>query len=723
MANPNDSGCIDFVDCQFGYDPQSKSYVLVGPFGEECIAPANVAGQLLAPNAQGQCFLQLQFNGVNCGQVNLTPLLDKVTLPDVAPLGITFDPIACALNIAYDNLSTPVSIPLTAILGKIKVRAEWDAQTCVLTFIDQNCQITTMNIGADILAKVPRPSLTKDVLPDGTGVLYWSNGYGQNSFCTIPAVSIDLDNASLTSDGVLTLNYGGDGNPGQVIVDICAIVGANCNSYFTQITPYGWTYVDNNGQPQTWAFPQLPTLQDKSGDVLAAASAYTILQPDDFDSAGTEPPANAQLLAFSPSGQCIAYDVPVIPEQVTKDEIVKDFISIPAAPAGSQFLFVDPTTGDCRRAPVPIPDVPPEVWIGGDQPDKADGYLVWFDPATCIIRFCDDDGGWRQPSRVICQADEPSTDKGEYDLWYDTNDQCLNVLCDGVWIGTGGNSFIEQIVIPDYCLRVEGQSSVILPQVLGDPDDNKYVFDIPAPTELIETCIRIDGVAAPIVPHLEDNGTKWYLDLPAYPTIPEIPDPVTKEDIVGEFTEIDSIPSTANVLIQLSNGSCRKAPLPEFPEIPVPITKEDIVGEFTEIASIPATATVLMQLANGECRRAPLPVAVTPPVYEVKGGSTNVTVDTETVDGVVCYTVSVEPQSIPDLPDFCIFDKAGNRLDAVVNPNTGKITLPLPPILACQADEPATDGSEGCLWFDADSGCLHVLCDSTWISSNTQITQ
>lgn len=738
MANPNDVGCIDFQDCSFSYDASAKEYVLTGPFGERCVAPANVTAQLLSPDVNGQCYLQMEFNGINCGRVNLTPLLDKVLTPDVPPLGITFDPGPCELVIQYSQLVSPMRIPLSAILDKVKVGLTYDDVNCILTFVDQHCNVTNMNIGASILAKVPRPTLTKDVLPDGTQVLNWSNGWGQNGICTIPAVALDVDGGQLSSDGVLTLNWGGDGNPGNLVVDICAIVGANCNSYFTQITPTSWTYVDNNGVEQVWNAPELPILQNKNGQPLAAGNSYQLMQQSDFISTGVEAPTNQgiQLLAFGPNGQCVTYQVPEIPPGLTKEEVVADFTQVQTIPSDAEVLFVGPN-GLCRRAPLPaIPEVSPEVFIGTTQPAKSEGYLVWFNPVTCVVRYCDNNGNWFEPRNVVCSPDAPDCEKGEADIWFNTVEGCLYVCCDGVWISSDTaaiRSVIDKLCIqigsdaPQDLIVVDGKVVIPIPapvtlprycvqvgsgqEIFGqETADNKFRFNLPAYPEFFETCLRLNN-ADIIAPHLEDN--KYFLDI-------DLP---TKEDIVGEFAPIGgTIPvGQASFLYVDAQGNCRQGALPPYPVIPDPVD----IPELPTVKS--GTANVDVDVTVGPNEEPCYAISVTPqdlpPFPElptVKAGSSNVDIEeTAGPNGEPCYAISVGTQDIPPLPNFCVEDKSGNRIDATIE--SGKIVINLPPITACQSNEPATDGSEGCFWFDGS--CLHVLCDGTWISADASATQ
>ena len=83
-------------------------------------------------------------------------------------------------------------------------------------------------------------------------------------------------------------------------------------------------------------------------------------------------------------------------------------------------------------------DSTPEVGIGSNPPDKASGFVAWFNPVTCILRLCNDAGDWLQPSVVACQEAEPSNLKGGFQIWYKPSTDCLSILCEGVWIGVKG---------------------------------------------------------------------------------------------------------------------------------------------------------------------------------------------------------------------------------------------------------------------------------------------
>lgn len=858
--------------------PTLPAYIYTNNLGQDKIIPYPIAPDADPVKAttnmrstNGICFLDLYINGVLCDSTDISsPILAKIpanatdlqwipatctfvwTGPDgqvdnfpvfqdiLAKLPVTdltFDSNNCVLKWTDANGVCHTWNIGADIISKINVDVNFDPATCVLSFLGPQSQFKNWNIGQAVQAKIPRPSLTKNTQPDGIQQLVWDNGYGQIGVCNLTPLMLDTDNAVLTSDGVLTLTYGGDGNSGTVVLDVCQIVGDNCNSYFTQINPDGsWTYVDNNGDEQTYTPPPVVTLINKDGNALGDGAV--VLQPDDFTIAGTEAPTTAKLLGFSPAGDCIAYDVPVIPDGITKDQIVAEFISIVQVPADAEVLFVD-NQGNCRRGV--IPTTPPEVFIGTAQPAKSEGYVVWFDPETCIVRFCNDAGDWLENRRVVCQDSAPPTTKGGADIWFNTAEGCLYVLCDGVWIssdtqavrsvidamcmriGDGplqdlpvvdGKVVIpipEPVEVPRYCLQIGSA-----PEIFGqETSDGKLRFNLPAYPEFFETCIRLDDGSL-VVPHLENGKFFLDLDIPSIPELPtvksgssnvdvdlttgpngepcyaisvdvqDIPDPVTKDDIVDEFTIVGgSIPLAAvNFLYVDDEGRCRRGRFPDFPDpttvkadtanvevaetvgpngepcfgisvtdpvIPeLPTVKADsanvevaeTVGPNGEpcygITVIPPDDVVIPELPTVKADTANVAVAETvgangepcygisvtpqdlPELPTVKAGTSNVeVVETTGPNGEPCYAISVGTQDIPPLPLFCVEDKSGARIDASIE--EGKIVINLPPVLACQPNQPAINGSAGCLWHDGT--CLHVLCNGVWISSNVDVSQ
>lgn len=145
------------------------------------------------------------------------------------------------LSFKYKDLVIPVELP-NSVVG-----CSYDNGTNTLRLI--YCDGT---FDEKTLAKA---SLACTTLPDGSTVVNFADGCGGNKAFTIPVVNLDVDNLTVMGS-TLTFTYGGDGNDNIVVVDICDIVAANCNSFFTAINPDGsWTYIDNAGNTQTYPAP------------------------------------------------------------------------------------------------------------------------------------------------------------------------------------------------------------------------------------------------------------------------------------------------------------------------------------------------------------------------------------------------------------------------------------------------------------------------------------
>ena len=671
MANPNDNeNCFEPEEVCLEWDPVSGRYILTTNFGNEKIidAPAVVApkvtNQIVVQN--GICFLQTFVNGVLCDNTALNDVTDKIQ-DQVNTYDFLYDPTNH--EVSFDcNGQTVFSRQLKC--GRFEI----DQINCVARYTDEKNVVTEHPF--------PTANLSCDVQADGSRVYCFDNGTnkpGSKKLFTVPAPApLDIDNATLV-DGILTLMYGGDGNPSTLVYDACAVIAANCNATITSFDANGFSFVDNAGNTFTIPFPDnCCTYHDvgqpynPNGNVPPGTK---LAQANDNDTLIVKYPANADGVAALGYYTC------------RDGAWIEDFI-----------------------CPLGVPQKP-EVFIGDTQPSKSDGYLVWFNPVTCVVKYCDNDGKWFEPRNVICSATAPPCGKGYADIWFNTAEGCLYVCCEGVWISSDAQAI--RSVIDKLCIKVGDGPLQDLAVI-----DGKVVIPIPAPVELDRYCVQI-GNGQEIFGQ-ETNTGKFRFNLPAYPTPPEIPEQIETCLRIGGLTGDVIAPHLENGKYFLDFD------FPEFPEFPDPVTKEDIVADFISVGgTIPIDAASFLYLDNqGRCRQGALPaypeIPEFPALPTVKSGTSNVTIQTTTgAEGEPCYAVSVGEQDIPPLPIFCVEDKSGSRIDATIE--SGKIVINLPPIVACQPNQPAVNGSAGCFWFDGE--CLYVLCDSTWVSADASTTQ
>lgn len=672
----------------------------------------------------------------NPSACQLTIIPSKPGEPSITfPVGVTEQEVGLVmtdnktLEFTYKNKKCQVPLPNSL------VACAWDPLTCVLQLT--HCDDTTKTIA------MPTASLTQNTLPDGTQVLVFDNGKpGGQTIFNIPAINLDTDNITVAGS-VITFSGGGDGNDQTVTWDICDIVADNCNATFGSINPDGsWTFVDNAGN--TFAYPAPKNCCSYHG------TSPTVIDP-----------------ANPPSQPSNPY-----PNKAGGDTVVE------CHPNGLAYYTC--VGGQWRFDFIKLAER--EVFIGPTAPAKSEGFKAWFDPTQCIVRFCDDAGNWLESRTVVCQAETPECGKGLPQIWFNPADGCLSVCCDGVWISS--DAAAVRSVINAICIKVgtadpvpvpviDGKVVIPIPDpadycvVVGDREpifpsftavDNKFAFLLPEYPEadFIETCIRLGGADGDVIaPHFEDG--KNYLDLPDYPVIPETPDvPNYAVTIAGQvvnptvapdgtitwdlppdccaYSLASSVPLEAGTAPAIQNppankvvGSLALQKHPNgfsvflctttgwlntwsciFPTVPNYVVAID--GEPVE-PTVAEDGTIMWSL----------PAYPEVPEYCLTNEAGDIiSTAEELADGKLALVVPDFPD-IPTVPDVALRDKNGTPVQGIYDAETNTIVLDLPPVLNCEPDQPATDGSEGCIWFDG--GCLNVLCEGTWISANATVTQ
>ena len=170
---------------------------------------------------------------------------------------------ATFLPIKGDAITFPTGVPAT------QVGLSLVDKSLVLTYKDKKCCVPMPNsiigcafdAGANRLRfmycdgtseskDLPKATLQKVVLDDGTQVMTFNDGCGNVETFNVPQIVINMDEDGLTvADSVLTFTFGGDGNDAVVNVDICKIVATNCNATITAQRPDGgFDFRDNAGQ-------------------------------------------------------------------------------------------------------------------------------------------------------------------------------------------------------------------------------------------------------------------------------------------------------------------------------------------------------------------------------------------------------------------------------------------------------------------------------------------
>lgn len=194
-------------------------------------------------------------------------------------------------------------------------------------------------------------------------------------------------------------------------------------------SPDGSVDISYNATTNTWEYsvehpdfpdiPNVPVFKDKDGGDIT--NGDVLLQPSDFAFAGTPPPANAKLLAFGPNDECVAYEVPgdcchyhaitTTPFDPENPPATPGSVPAGVVKAVGNTMMVCHPNGFCAYTCAAggwqldwckslAPDVPPEVHIGDDQPDKtANGgnIKVWFNCNDGCVYYCQEDGTWLAP--------------------------------------------------------------------------------------------------------------------------------------------------------------------------------------------------------------------------------------------------------------------------------------------------------------------------------------
>jgi hypothetical protein len=149
----------------------------------------------------------------------------KITLPDfVTDVSMSDD--NCELKV-FKWCTDPQTIDIFAALGLTKK----DDGGFDVRLKDQICTFSPATLA---------------VSPDNPNEFIFNNQFGQTTVITVPSVALDMDGATLNGS-VLQLTFGGDGNPGSLNVDICAVVANNCNATLTVNDDGSLTHVSNAG--------------------------------------------------------------------------------------------------------------------------------------------------------------------------------------------------------------------------------------------------------------------------------------------------------------------------------------------------------------------------------------------------------------------------------------------------------------------------------------------
>lgn len=703
---------------------------------------------------------QLGFNAQTC-QLSYTNEKGHVTSYFLPQDQFVYDPSGCTVTILPAKGGDPVTFPVGATTDEVGLQM-LEGKILEFTYKSKKCQVVMPNSvvgcqynrntntlsliycdGTVDAKQFAKASLECTQLDDGTQIMVFNDGCGGTKMFNIPGVTVDLDGATLVAD-VLTLTYGGDGNNQVLTVPLCQIIATHCNATITAQYPGGgFDFVDNAGN---------------TFEVRPCCSFHDLGLP--YQEGGPNVPPNAAKPAGANDGDRL---------------VVKFPPNADGEAALGYYTCVNNVWVEDFLCPLGSP-VPPEVHIGSNQPDKADGFTVWFDPATCIVKFCDGADGWFEPRNVVCSPSAPACVKGGPTLWFDESTGCLHVQCFDsaggcVWV-SGSGALVNQ-VIQALCLKIgsgpevpltvdsDGKVVIALPAdmdniyciQIGDTApvfasaqpqvDGKFVFQLPAYPVEPETCIRIGGTdAVPIVPHLE--GDKKFLDLPAYPVIPDFPE----------------IPEDTNTLYQINladgtslNGSVGQDgvvtfTLPEYPEIPEAPDKVqhchvriDAASDVTsgalldpaQLAALTADCpkvecnTVVLRFWNQEQHFTCTDGAwVHDYTIQIRGNTLFEEFDGTTID-------LTNPPSLPSGDIGNISPAAKSRENYLIecfdnalcfwSCVNGAWSLNMchqtkHPVLNCGETTPSTDGKQGEFWMDPATGCLNALCDGVWKATN-----
>lgn len=241
---------------------------------------------------------------------------------------------------------------------------------------------------------------------------------------------------------------------------------------------------------------------------------------------------------------------------------------------------------------------------------------------------------------------------------------------------------------PSLCYSIGGAAPVDLnPNAAG-----KIQIPIPAPTQVPDFptfCYSIGG-ATPV--DLNPNAAgKIQIPIPAPPTVPQVP---TFCYAVGDKAAVDLDPDADNKI---------QIPIPAFCYSIDGATPIDLEPDEDNKIEVPI----------------PAPTEVPAFCYSI-GGAAPVDLEPDADN-----KIQVPIPAPTEVPAFCYSIGEASPVDLEPDANN-KIEIPIPPpqpILICDADQPATDGTAGLFWFDEDSGCLHVLCDGVWVSANASVSQ
>lgn len=172
----------------------------------------------------------------------------------------------CGLVIMPAKGGSPITVPLGVPSSQVGLVLE--NKSLVFTYKEKKCVVPLPNsvigcqydLGTNTLRMLfcdgstdekalAKASLNCTTLPDGTQVFVFQDGCGGQKMFNIPGVVLDTDDVTLVGS-TLTFTYGGDGNDNVVVVDICDIIGQNCNATITSIdqTTGAFTFKDNLGQ-------------------------------------------------------------------------------------------------------------------------------------------------------------------------------------------------------------------------------------------------------------------------------------------------------------------------------------------------------------------------------------------------------------------------------------------------------------------------------------------
>ena len=400
----------------------------------------------------------------------------------------------CSLRLTYKDRSIDVPMP------NMLVGHQYDCATNTLRFLYCN--------GDDVTETLAKASMQCNTLDDGTRIITFNDGCGgPTKVFDLQPINMDIDELTIAGS-VLTFTSGGDGNPGVVTVDLCEIIATNCNATFTAINPDGsWSFVDNAGTEFTYPAPincctfHNVSPNDLDPDTPPATPQGTYPNKQDGDTIIQCHP-NGLSYWTCVDGAWVLDFIKVITDvrnYFLSDVADIDFTAPPTTPPASPrtankidgdtvlvcypngFCAFTCTQGVWARdwcKPV-APDSPPEVHIGSDTPSKEDGKTVWFDPASCIVRFCDDQGNWLQNTAVQCGTSVPPCVKGGPSMFFDLTNGCLMIQCFNdsgqcFWVSASG-SLVNQI-INSICVQVGDRAPVQLQEI-----DGKIVVPVPEP--------------------------------------------------------------------------------------------------------------------------------------------------------------------------------------------------------------------------------------------------